>query len=179
MPKLPIDILQSRIKSEMQICLSELKNYTFETSDPTFKKFPLTIAVTIRGIPGPVLKDGKVTHSFTHKFIMKITEEYPYHKPIVIWGSDIFHPNIMTPTEGGFVCIKLLDEWTFGSNLLVFIRGIETLLCNPNPGNAYVSDTCIEAAKYFAKYPYTPPAIVKDIGKAPKPKIVSEQKDEK
>lgn len=178
MPKLPRDILKKRLKTELEMCKEELPQYTFHVSDPTFTVFPVSIKVIMRGVPGPLLKNGRVTNSSTHQFTMKITDEYPYHKPIVIWESPIFHPNIMAPEEGGFVCTKLLDEWNFGSNLLMFIRGLETLLSNPNPDNAYISDTCMIAAKYFSKRPYRPPAIVKEVAPR-KPKIVGEVKSNK
>ncbi|MEM2899177.1 MAG: ubiquitin-conjugating enzyme E2 [Thermoplasmata archaeon] len=171
MPKLPLDILQMRLKSELEACRRELK-HTFEVSDETFTHFPITISVTMRGVPGPIYRDGTVSHLFTHNFTLKITDEYPYQKPIVIWESEIFHPNIMEPEEGGLVCSKLLDEWDFRSNLLKFILGLETLLSNPNPANAYITESCTEAAKFFTENPYKPPAIIKDKGRVTAPKIV-------
>jgi ubiquitin-protein ligase len=141
MPKLPADLLQKRLRTEVDLCKRELAKYAFDVSDPTFCSFPVTIRVTMRGVPGPVWKDGRVTSASTHRFTMKITDEYPYHKPIVIWETPIFHPNIMTPEDGGFVCTKLLDEWSFNANLLLFIQGLETLLSNPNSDNAYISDS--------------------------------------
>lgn len=173
MPKLPIDLLQKRLRTELHMCKEELARYTFEVSDDTFSGFPVTIRITMRGVPGPVLRDGRVTSASTHKFTMKITDEYPYHKPIVIWETPIFHPNIMTPEDGGFVCTKLLDEWSFGANLLLFIQGLETLLSNPNADNAYISDSCVKAAKYFSKRAYRPPAIIKEKTVVKSPKIVS------
>jgi ubiquitin-conjugating enzyme E2 C len=172
-PKLPIDLLQKRLRTELAMCREELSHYTFDVSDESFSGFPVTIKVTMRGVPGPVLKDGRVTSQSVHKFTMKITEEYPYHKPIVIWETGIFHPNIMTPDDGGFVCTKLLDEWTFNANLLLFIQGLETLLSNPNSDNAYISDSCVKAAKYFSKRAYRPPAIIKEKEALGKPRIVS------
>lgn len=173
MPKLPADLLQKRLRTELQLCKQELAKYTFDLSDPTFCAFPVTIRVTMRGVPGPVMKEGRVTSASTHKFTMKITDEYPYHKPIVIWETPIFHPNIMTPEDGGFVCTKLLDEWSFNANLLLFIQGLETLLSNPNSDNAYISDSCVKAANHFTSRPYRPPAIIREKTVLRKPQVVS------
>jgi ubiquitin-conjugating enzyme E2 C len=179
MPKLPADLLQKRLRTELDLCRKELAKYAFDVSDPTFCAFPVTIRVTMRGVPGPVMKDGRVTSSSTHKFTMKITDEYPYHKPIVIWESAIFHPNIMTPEDGGFVCTKLLDEWSFNANLLLFIQGLETLLSNPNSDNAYISDSCVKAAKHFSHRPWRPPAIIKEKTVLKKPQVVASHHEEK
>jgi ubiquitin-conjugating enzyme E2 C len=181
MPRLPIDLLQKRLRTELAMCRDELQRYNFDVSDDTFSSFPVTIRVTMRGVPGPVIREGRVTSASTHRFTMKITDEYPYHKPIVIWETPIFHPNIMTPDDGGFVCTKLLDEWSFAANLLLFIQGLETLLSNPNSDNAYISDSCVKAAKYFSKRPYMPPAIIREKTAIKNPKIVSSasaQRDE-
>jgi ubiquitin-protein ligase len=172
MPRLPLDLLQKRLRTELRLCREELAKYSFEVSDETFSCFPVTIKVTMRGVPGPILKADRVTSNSTHRFTMKITDEYPYHKPIVIWETPIFHPNIMTPEDGGFVCTKLLDEWSFNANLLLFIQGLETLLSNPNSDNAYISDSCVKAAKYFAKKAYRPPAIIKEKTVLKRPRVV-------
>jgi ubiquitin-protein ligase len=95
---------------------------------------------------------------------MEISEDYPYQKPLVIWATPIFHPNIMVPEDGGFVCTKLLENWGFDSNLLLFIKGIEALLSNPNPTSPYGTESCTRAAELFNRQPYVPP------GGAPPPK---------
>ena len=108
--------------------------------------------------PGPIIKSGKIEHKFNHKFVMTITDEYPFRKPIVEWKSMIFHPNIMLPSDGGNVCSLLLDNWGFSSNLLSFIRGVESLLMHPNPKNPFGTDSCTKAAQYFHRNPYEAPA---------------------
>ncbi|MCK4445336.1 MAG: hypothetical protein KAW09_12380, partial [Thermoplasmata archaeon] len=70
-------------------------------------------------------------------------------------------PNIMLPDDGGYVCTRLLDDWSFSSNLLMFIKGLETLLTSPNPGNPYGSDSCTRAAEFFNTHEYKPPVVVK------------------
>ncbi len=157
---LPLDILRKRLTNELELCKSELP-HEIEVEDPEFKEFPTTIYVTFKNIPGPVWSGTKVTHLYNHKMRIDITTDYPYQKPIVRWQTDIFHPNIVPPIRGGWVCIKLLDNWSFTSNLLTFLNGIESLLVNPNPRSPYRDETTLEAARYFLKNPYKPPMIMK------------------
>jgi len=88
-----------------------------------------------------------------------ISEDYPLERPIVKWQTPIFHPNIMPPEDGGYVCTKLLENWDFGSTLSVFIKGIESLLANPNPKNPFGCDSCTRAAAYFNRNRYDAPAV--------------------
>ena len=156
---LPLDILKKRLKNEIALCQSQMP-HEIEVADPEFSKFPTTIYVTFKNIPGPVWKDERVGHVFTHKMRVDVSTDYPYKKPTVRWVTDIFHPNIVPPKRGGWVCIKLLDNWSFSSNLLMFLNGIESLLVNPNPLSPYKDDTTMEAARYFIRHPYKPPMIV-------------------
>ena len=78
----------------------------------------------------------------------------------------------MPPEDGGYVCTKLLDKWTFNSNLIAFIKGIEVLLASPNPKSPFENDTCTRAAEYFNKHVYKPvekkrkrPIIIGENGK--------------
>jgi ubiquitin-conjugating enzyme E2 C len=103
-----------------------------------------------------VLVSGKVEDRTEHGMQIIITPEYPYEKPIVRWQTPIFHPNIMLPRDGGYVCTKLLDSWNFSSNLLGFIKGVESLLANPNPMNPYKSESCMLASETFIAEPYRP-----------------------
>jgi len=164
-----MEILRARVKNEILLCRRELQ-HSIAVSDPTLAKFPIEVNVTMVKTPGPIWLDGKVAHRYTHKLKLLITENYPYERPIVKWQSPIFHPNIMLPDDGGYVCTKLLDDWSFTSNLLTFIKGLESLLTNPNPSNPYGSDSCTRAAEYFNKYPYKPPTLLPR--KEGKPRIV-------
>ncbi|HEQ79275.1 MAG TPA: hypothetical protein ENN76_03305 [Euryarchaeota archaeon] len=166
---LPLDLLRSRIRNEIRIAIDELQ-HPISVSDPSLSRFPLQLNVSLTKTPGPSIKNGQVVHRYNHRFQIHITDQYPYEKPIVRWRTPIFHPNIMPPEDGGYVCTKLLDDWSFSSNLLTFIKGVETMLANPNPANPYATETCIEAAKYFARYKYKPP-ILADRNK-PRPRIV-------
>jgi ubiquitin-conjugating enzyme E2 C len=149
------------------MCRRKLE-HRFDLEDEEMKAFPVRIDVTLVRIPGPIMRDNKIHHIYTHKFTLEITDEYPYQKPIVRWQSPIFHPNIMNPEEGGYVCTKLLDVWSFDSNLLAFIKGLESLISNPNPASPYASARCMEAARYFYEHPYKPPEIVTTTRKLPK-----------
>jgi len=172
MPKLPKDILIKRVKQEILMCQRKLP-HKIVVKDETFTEMPIKLKVTMAKTPGPIWKGDKLSTSYNHEFIVAITEDYPYEKPIVRWRTDIFHPNIMTPEEEGHVCTKLLDDWSFSSNLLAFINGIESLLSEPNPGNPWGSDTCMKAAHYFVEHEYNPPMISAKKG----PMIVSDKKD--
>jgi ubiquitin-protein ligase len=165
---LPADVLRDRVRNELLMCQRQL-HHIIEISDPEFNEFPVEVEVTMTKTPGPILLDGKISHLFNHKLKMIITEDYPYEKPIIKWQTEIFHPNIMLPDDGGYVCTRLLDDWSFASNLLSFIKGVESLLVNPNAGNPYGSDSCTRAAEYFNTHEYTPPVVVK---KKNPPKIV-------
>ena len=163
---LPAELLRSRVKNEIEMCKRKLAHH-IAVSDSSYTNFPIEVNITLIKSPGPIMHEGKVVHKFTHKLKIFVTDNYPYEKPIVRWQSEIFHPNIMLPDDGGYVCTKLLDDWNFTSNLLNFIKGLESLLINPNPGNPYGSDSCTRAAEYFNKNPYNPPQIL-DTPKGPR-----------
>ncbi len=167
MPQLPEDLLRKRVLQEIAMCKRKLVHEIL-VDDPEVNGFPVTIEVNMKKIAGPKLKDNRITHAWNHKFTMKITNNYPYQKPIVRWHTDIFHPNIMVPEDGGYVCTRLLDTWNFQSNLLAFIQGIESLLSMPNPRSPYGSQSCMAAAQYFATHDYHPPGIVSSTRGGPK-----------
>ncbi|MBI5001108.1 MAG: hypothetical protein HZB92_06235 [Euryarchaeota archaeon] len=165
---LPRDILAARVRNEISLCKGQLQ-HQISVSDSSVSSFPLELDVTMLKTPGPVLREGKVTHAYTHKMKIIVTGNYPYEKPIVRWQSPIFHPNIMIARDGGYVCTKLLDDWSFASTLVTFIKGIESLLVSPNPGNPYASESCMLAADYFRKNKYNPPVVLKS---ASPPKVL-------
>ena len=152
---LPMGLLRSRLLNELAMCRSNL-DYSITCSDEGFSELPVTLEITMTGVPGPVLRNGAVEDRTEHGMSITITPEYPYEKPIVRWQTPIFHPNIMLPRDGGYVCTKLLDAWNFSSNLLGFIKGVESLLANPNPMNPYRSDSCMLASEMFMNSPYRP-----------------------
>jgi len=156
---LPADVLRARIRNEFQQCQRELRHHV-TISDPALTTFPVMINVTFMRVPGPDWEENKVVHRFVHRMALIIGEDYPLERPIVKWQTPIFHPNIMPPEDGGYVCTKLLENWDFSSSLLTFIKGIESLLANPNPSNPFGNDTCTRAAAYFNRNKYIAPAVM-------------------
>jgi ubiquitin-protein ligase len=156
---LPADILAARVRNELEMCRLSL-GHRFEVRPDADGSFPMEIDVTLFKTPGPVMRAGRVVHAYEHRLKIIVTGEYPYEKPIVRWQSPIFHPNIMLARDGGYVCTKLLDDWSFSSNLSSFVKGLESLLMNPNPGNPYASESCMTAAAYFREHEYAPPVVV-------------------
>ena len=164
---LPMEVLRSRLSNEVSACQRYLR-HRIEVSNEAYSEFPLEIRIDMEDVPALVLVDGDLVKIFDHTFSMIINEEYPFEKPLVIWRTPIFHPNIMAPDDGGHVCIKLLDDWSFNSTLLSFVKGIETLLLNPNPSSPFGTSSCTAAAEYFNCGRRTaPPVICK-----PLPKVV-------
>ena len=156
---LPLDVLRSRLRNEIEMCQRELRHH-ISISDPALSTFPVLLNVTLLRVPGPDWEEGKVVHRFIHRFGIVITEDYPLEKPIVKWQTPIFHPNIMPPEDGGYVCTKLLENWDFSSNLVTFIKGVESLLVNPNPKNPFGNDSCTRAASFFNRNRYRPPLVM-------------------
>ncbi len=167
MSKLPKDILIERILNELKVCKRHFK-HNFFIMNTSLNEFPIEVEVEIFNTPAPAWHGGKVETKYEHKFTLIITEDYPYRKPSVRWHSDIFHPNIMHPKDGGFVCTNLLARWNFKSTLKMFIKGIESLLSNPNPENPFETKSCTQAAEYFKNYKFNPPGIVETKKKLPK-----------
>ncbi len=156
---LPADLLRSRLRNEIEMCQRELRHH-ISISDPSLSTFPVFLNVTLLRVPGPDWEEGKVVNRFVHRFGVVVSEEYPVEKPIVKWQTPIFHPNIMPPEDGGYVCTKLLENWDFSSNLVTFIKGVESLLVNPNPKNPFGNDTCTRAAQFFNRHKYRPPLVM-------------------
>jgi len=156
---LPPDILRERIRNEIDLCQRELKHH-ISISDQTLSSFPIMVNVTFLRVPGPDWEEDRVIHRFVHRMSVIICEDYPMERPIVKWQTPIFHPNIMPPEEGGYVCTKLLENWDFGSTLVTFIKGIESLLANPNPRSPFGNDRCTMAAAYFNRNKYRPPTVM-------------------
>ena len=164
---LPRDVLVSRLKNELSICQRCLR-HPIVVEGEAFNEFPLGIELSLVQIPAYEIFNGQLRKRYHHRISMSISNEYPFHKPQVTWLTPIFHPNIMMPEDGGFLCNKLLEDWSFNSTLLMFIKGIEYLLMNPNPGSPFGTDTCTLAAEYFNRVgKVTPPAV-----SVPSPRVV-------
>jgi len=110
--------------------------------------FPIEISISLKNTPARISRD-EIGND--HVFAIVVSDNYPYERPRARWMTQIFHPNIMMPGDGGFVCVKTLDNWSFGSSLLSFVKGVEQLISDPNPMNPYGTDSCMEAAKWYVK----------------------------
>ena len=164
---LPKEILVSRIQNELAICQRCLR-HPIDIGPEAFDAFPLDIEISLVQIPAYELSDGAMKRRFQHRFVLGISANYPFEKPNVTWKTPIFHPNIMMPEDGGFLCNKLLDEWSFNSTLLMFVKGIEFLLLNPNPSSPFGTETCTAAAQYFN----TQKKVQPPLATRPRPKVV-------
>jgi len=140
-------VLVRRLTNELMRCSGYIgSDIRF---DPNDVLFPMEITVNMVNIPAYAKVNGSVMPMNEHRYKVVINEEYPYEKPKARWETPIFHPNIMPPEDGGYVCIKLLDKWSFGSTLLSFIKAVEHLVMNPNPSNPFGADTCAEASRFY------------------------------
>jgi ubiquitin-protein ligase len=175
MPKLPKEILIDRILNELMVCKRKFKHNFFIMSK-SFNEFPIEIQVEMFNTPAPVWRGDHAEPKYEHNFKLLIPEDYPYRKPSVRWETDIFHPNIMEPKDGGYVCINLLSKWSFKSTLRMFVKGIESLLANPNPDNPFETTSCDRASDYFKRYDFKPPAVIET--KKQLPKIIKGQETE-
>ncbi|MCL1979382.1 MAG: ubiquitin-conjugating enzyme E2 [Methanomassiliicoccaceae archaeon] len=110
--------------------------------------FPIEISIALKNAQARISKDEMGNE---HVFTIIVSEEYPYERPRAKWMTPIFHPNIMMPRDGGFVCVRTLENWSFGSSLLSFVKGVEQLISDPNPMNPYGTDSCMEAARWYVE----------------------------
>ncbi|HVL87207.1 MAG TPA: ubiquitin-conjugating enzyme E2 [Candidatus Thermoplasmatota archaeon] len=150
---LPADLVLSRVRNELALARKELPH---ELAAGETTRLPVPVDVRLVGSPGPDWVEGRVVDRTEHEFRFVVTAEYPLQKPIVRWKTPIFHPNIMRPQDGGYVCTALLDRWNFRSTLVQFVRAIEVLLASPNPSSPYDTDSCTRAAAHFRRAPYVP-----------------------
>lgn len=142
---LPKPVLLRRLSNELRKC-SEYLGTDFDFDPSSVEDFPVEIDMRIGNVVAYSAPDQVITE---HGLSIIITEEYGERKPEVRWKTPIFHPNIMAPEGGGYVCIKLLNDWTFGTTLLSFIKGVESLLNDPNPRSPFGTESCMAAAEYF------------------------------
>jgi ubiquitin-protein ligase len=164
---LPDEILRTRLTNEISTCKRNLK-VRLEVSDEDVVSFPLLLTVTLQQVPGPVLENDRVVYRYDHRFQVVIGRNYPFEKPLVIWQTPIFHPNIMMPEDGGHLCIRLLSEWGFNSTLLTFIKGVESLLVAPNGTSPFGTDSCTKAAFFINCGGHKPIPMAKSV----QPKVV-------
>ena len=140
---LPREIVVRRIRNELRDC-SEYLGSEIPLDDEIV--LPLELDMRISNVLAYESPEKIISE---HMFTIIITDEYGQRKPEVRWRSHIFHPNIMEPEDGGLVCIKMLNEWDYGTRLVTFLSGIVALLSNPNPRNPFGTDSCMAAARFF------------------------------
>ncbi|MDR3282668.1 MAG: ubiquitin-conjugating enzyme E2 [Candidatus Methanoplasma sp.] len=138
-------ILIKRLNNEIR-ALNEYLSISLPLT-PEYANFPIDMQIGLANTPARISKDSV---GDMHIFRLIISEEYPYERPRAKWLTPIFHPNIMMPEDGGFVCVKSLDNWSFGSSLPSFVKGVQNLISDPNPDHPYGTDSCMEAAQWYA-----------------------------
>ena len=144
---LPKHVLVKRINNELAQCSDYLK--TEIAPIPGDSEFPVEIAVTVRNLPAYALDGNDAVHISDHSFLLILSEDYGYRKPEIRWQTPIFHPNIMTPDDGGYVCLRTADVWDFGSTLLSFVKSVEQLVMSPNPKSPFGTESCMRASKFY------------------------------
>jgi len=144
---LPRPILLKRINNELSECSDYLKTRIIPV--PGDSEFPVEIEVTMRNIPAYALDGDDVVHISDHAFLLILSEEYGYRKPEIRWQTPIFHPNIMMPDDGGYVCLRTADAWEFGSRLLSFVKSVEQLVMSPNPKSPFGTESCMKASRFY------------------------------
>ncbi|HKM09728.1 MAG TPA: ubiquitin-conjugating enzyme E2 [Candidatus Methanomethylophilaceae archaeon] len=137
-------ILLKRINNEIDN-LNEYLELTIGNI-PDSVEFPIILSIYLSNAPARASRDAEIRR---HRFDLVISSDYPFERPRAKWKTRIFHPNIMSPGDGGLVCVKSLDNWHFGSDLTSFVMSIESLLMEPNPNNPYGTGSCIEAARWY------------------------------
>lgn len=145
---LPTPVLIKRINNELESC-SHYLNTDIPKIPSDLNRFPVTISITLRNVPGYVMTEKGIEQLNEHRCELILSKEYGHRKPEVRWQTPIFHPNIMMPEDGGYVCLMTADMWEFGSTLLSFIKSIEQLVMSPNPKNPFGTKSCMEASRYM------------------------------
>ncbi len=112
--------------------------------------FPLEFMVHLREIKAMKLSDGRVVTANENSFSVLISRDYPFMKPRVRWMTEIFHPNISPPADGGVVCIRLLQEWKVDRTLLSLVEGVANLVENPNTAEPLSYDACLKASAFLS-----------------------------
>ncbi|MDW5564066.1 MAG: ubiquitin-conjugating enzyme E2 [Methanomassiliicoccus sp.] len=164
---LPSEILIARLRNELKACSGYIRSAP-DLSGPDGLEFPLSIDIELNQVPAHYLDGRRCGVRYTHRFRLVIDEEYPFKKPMVTWLTPIFHPNIMMPEDGGHMCTRLLEDWSFNSTIISFIKGVETLVTTPNPSNPFGTDSCTAAAEYYNKGARCLPPMVN----VPPPRVV-------
>lgn len=140
----PREIVLRRLKNEIEECREYIIGDVSIDTENTALPFEINMHMT-----NVLAYSEKGKTIADHDFTIVIGSDYGHSKPEVRWRSKIFHPNIMMPEDGGMVCTKLLDDWTYGTKLIDFLSSISDLISNPNVLSPFGTDSCLEAAEFF------------------------------
>lgn len=141
---LVLPLLVKRLRNDLSELEEDLGIPACEIPDTLV--LPISIELNLTDVPALAGPDVPISE---HRFSIIIGEDYPYERPKVRWMSEIFHPNIMSPSEGGVVCVMDMDHWDPSSTLSSLVKALIDLLKNPNPHDPLRSSTCESAARWF------------------------------
>ncbi|MFO7792688.1 MAG: ubiquitin-conjugating enzyme E2 [Candidatus Saliniplasma sp.] len=142
---LPNDLWLSRVENELDHLLEEDVNVIQKNNMDTY----MEIKLRLNNTPGPINIGSNIALSFDHIIQLKIPRSYPYSSPIIKWKDDIFHPNIQSPKNGGFVKMTYLENWSFSSDLKSLVNEIKKLLVKPEIDKSWETRECNEALEYY------------------------------
>lgn len=112
-------------------------------------RLPLVLDLTLTDLPAWAAPGQPLE---VHRLQVIVSAEYPYERPRVRWLTPIFHPNIMAPADGGYVCVRLLDSWAFDSTLADFVGALAGLVQHPNAQNPFGTASCLAAAEWYTAH---------------------------
>ncbi|MGM0509858.1 MAG: ubiquitin-conjugating enzyme E2 [Thermoplasmatota archaeon] len=141
--KMPKRLWKNRIENE----IDGLKNSDLDI-DAAWDEDGVKIRVQLK-TSGPIKVGDDIGLSFKHEFEVILGREYPYTAPEINWNSDIFHPNIAPPEEGGRLRIGYIDPWDFSKSIVDLVHYIEKILMEPEIDNKVDESTCVEASKKY------------------------------
>ena len=136
-----MSIWLSRLQEERKLMRKE-RPPGFSAGPRKNKKGELDYKIWACKIPGPV---GGPFEGGLYSVELHFTTAYPETPPSAIFTPALFHCNIYT---NGSVCLDLLqDKWKPTMSIVTLLKGLQTLLNNPNihsPANG-------EANKLYVK----------------------------
>ena len=141
--KMPKTLWKNRIENE----IGGLKKSDPDI-DAAWDEDEVKIRVQLK-TSGPIKVGDDIGLSFKHEFEVRLGREYPYTAPKIKWNSDIFHPNIAPPEEGGRLRMGYIDRWDFSKNIVDLVHDIEKILMEPEIDNKIGESTCVEASKKY------------------------------
>lgn len=149
--RLPKNLWEDRIQNELERLQSS--GIKFQKDK---KNGVLSLEIMLE-VPGPIKVGSDIGLSFKHRFTISLGREYPYQKPSLKWHTEIYHPNIKPPKDGGHIKTGFLKEWSFLNDLISLIENIESILMDPDIEYHLDEDLCKEATKRYMKGEFPSP----------------------